>query len=149
MKKSFEQQTYQLGFGLYTWSTGGNREGTMIDGVMTFWDPTGSMAAYIPDEVDKARVMMLFEEGAGEGAFAQYFESTWFPLVHVPIGTDVMAALASKVNSIAPERLDDYAMVVKSHWQSIEDNFKWPLPVDFDAAVQQEKQLLKEHKDVQ
>lgn len=141
MKKSFEQQTYQLGFGLYTWSTGGNHEGTMIDGVMTFWDPTGSMAAYIPDDVDKARVMKLFKHAVEEGAFAQYFESTWFPLVHAPIGVDVIAALAAKVNSIAPERLDDYVMVVKSHWQSIEDNFTWPLPIDFEEAVQQEKSL--------
>lgn len=126
---------------LYTWSTGGNVQGTMVEGMMTFWDPTGQIAAYIPDGIDLARIQMLLDPSEGDDAFAQYFNSTWFPLVRAPLGGDCMAALANKVNTVSPERLADYVKVIKSHWQSIEDNFKWPLPTDFDDAVKQEQNL--------
>lgn len=143
MNMCIELNSYAMGLGLYVWQVGGDREGTMTDGVLVTREPTGVMAAYIPDEVDKARVQMLFAHALEENALLQYFHSTWFPFAHVPVGQDVMAALASKINTLDPKRLDDYVMVIKSHWRSIEDNFNWPLPVEFDKAVEQEKRLNK------
>jgi hypothetical protein len=42
---------------------------------------------------------------------------------------------------LAEDRLEDFVKVIVSHWQAIEDNFKWPLEVDFDAAVKREVKL--------
>lgn len=136
------------GFNIYIWSGGGDYQGKLVEGIHTTKEPTCWFAAHIPEEIDMERVQMLFGDDEGT-AFLHYIESNWFPLARVPADGDAMSALADKTNSIPPERLEDYVLVCKSHWQAIEDNFKWPLPVVFDDAVAQEKRLLKERKDVQ
>lgn len=106
------------------------------------------LAMLMPKDINVERIeMMLTDEGDGEGgtrAFSEYFTSKWFPLGQSDSMDGALRLVNLKVSSVDPERLDDYVMVITSHWQNIEDNFKSNVPESFDDAVSYEKQLQAE-----
>jgi hypothetical protein len=98
------------------------------------------IGALMPRNTQLQRVLMLLTEPGNE-VFDNYFNSTWFPMARGGSVEGNMAVVADKVATLNEDRLEDFVKVIVSHWQAIEDNFKWPLEVDFDAAVKREGEL--------
>jgi hypothetical protein len=74
--------------------------------------------------------------GCPEEGFAQYFESTWYPLAYGDTQEESIEKLEAKVRSVRCEDIAKYISVLMSHSDNINDNFTMPLKATLDEALE-------------
>ena len=96
-------------------------------------------------EVDKAHYAMLASTGfdedrlhdlllGGETDWAQYFNSTWYPMASGATKHEAWKNVTAKVQTVPLKDLDKYIEVLTEHGNFIYDNFGYPLPETLDEA---------------
>ncbi len=99
------------------------------------------LSAVVSNELDIERIEDMLTEAVAEDGFQEYFDADWFPLVKAKDLPTAISQLEAKAKHINHFDANLVRATLLAHWQCIEDNFKWNVPVTMQSALEQQLRL--------